>query len=174
MRPIPLVLDGKPHTIERPLEAIAASLTPQSKLTLQITGGSQVYGPARTAADVQIAKARLEIPTVGAGGGGAVLPGSRRCLSRRSFVIRLHEPERGRLRLRGTRVTVAGRRVKVFRKRGRVRARIDLRGRAPQRVRVKVVARTTRGKVLRDTRVYRTCVPKEVAPLRPGPVPGRS
>ena len=88
-------------------------------------------------------------------------------------MIRLHEPERGRLRLRGTRVTVAGRRVKVFRKRGRVRARIDLRGRAPQRVRVKVVARTTRGKVLRDTRVYRTCVPtKKKRALRPGPVPG--
>ena len=159
VRPIPLVLDGKQHTIERPLEAIAASLSPQSKLTLQITGGSQVYGPARTAADLQIAKARLEIPTVGAGGGGGLLPGSRRCLSRRSFVIRLHEPKAGRLRLRGTRVTVAGKRVKVFRKRGRIRARVDLRGRAPQRVRVKVVARTTRGKVLRDTRVYRTCVP---------------
>ena len=69
VRPIPLVLDGKQHTIERPLEGIAASLTPQSKLTLQITGGSQVYGPARTAADVQIAKARLSIPTVGAGTG---------------------------------------------------------------------------------------------------------
>ena len=111
---------------------------------------------------MQIAKARLSIPTVGAGagsGGGGVLPGSRRCLSRRSFVIRLHEPRHGRLRLRGTRVTVAGRRVKVFRKRGRIRARVDLRGRAPERVRVKVVARTTRGKVLRDTRVYRTCVP---------------
>jgi ABC-2 type transport system ATP-binding protein len=162
VRPIPLSLDGEQHTIERPLEGIAASLTPQSKLTLQITGGSQVYGPARTAADVQIAKARLSIPTVGAGagsGGGGVLPGSRRCLSRRSFVIRLHEPRKGRLRLRGTRVTVAGKRVKVFRKRGRVRARVDLRGRAPERVRVKVVARTTRGKVLRDTRVYRTCVP---------------
>jgi ABC-2 type transport system ATP-binding protein len=160
VRPIPLVLDGKQHTIERPLEAIAASLSPQSKLTLQITGGSQVYGPARTAADLQIAQARLEIPTVGAGGGGGgLLPGSRRCLSRRSFVIRLHEPKAGRLRLRGTRVTVAGKRVKVFRKRGRIRARVDLRGRPPQRVRVKVVARTTRGKVLRDTRVYRTCVP---------------
>jgi ABC-2 type transport system ATP-binding protein len=162
VRPIPLSLDGEQHTIERPLEGIAASLTPQSKLTLQITGGSQVYGPARTAADVQIAKARLSIPTVGAGagsGGGGVLPGSRRCLSRRSFVIRLHEPRNGRLRLRGTRVTVAGKRVKVFRKRGRIRARVDLRGRAPERVRVKVVARTTRGKVLRDTRVYRTCVP---------------
>ena len=69
VRPIPLVLDGKQHTIQRPLEGIAASLTPQSKLTLQITGGSQVYGPARTAADVQIAKARLSIPTVGAGAG---------------------------------------------------------------------------------------------------------
>ncbi len=134
VRPIPLTLDGRPHTIERPLEGIAASLTPQSRLTLQITGGSQVYGPARTAADVRIAKARLSIPTAGAGagagGGGGVLGGSRRCLSRRSFVIRLHEPRRGRLRLRGTRVTVAGRRVKVFRTRGRVRARVDLRGRA--------------------------------------------
>ena len=121
---------------------------------------------ARTAADLQIARARLEIPTVGAGsGGGSVPPGSRRCLSRRSFVIRLHEPKRGRLRLRGTRVTVAGKRVKVFSRRGRLRARVDLRGRAPQRVRVRVrvrvqvVARTTRGTVLRDTRVYRTCVP---------------
>jgi ABC-2 type transport system ATP-binding protein len=160
VRPIPLVLDGKPHTIERPLEAIAASLTPQSRLVLQITGGSQVYGPARTAADVQIAKARVSIPTVGAaGGGGGVLGGTRRCSSRRSFVIRLHEPRRGRLMLRGTRVTVAGKRVKVFRRGGRVRARVNLRGRVAQRVRVKVVARTTKGQVLRDTRVYRTCVP---------------
>ena len=108
-----------------------------------------------------MSSARLEIPTVGAAGaGGGVLPGSRRCLSRRSFVIRLHEPKAGRLRVRGTRVTVAGRRVKVFRKRGRVRARVDLRGKVRQRVRVKVLARTTRGKVLRDTRVYRTCTPK--------------
>jgi ABC-2 type transport system ATP-binding protein len=117
VRPIPVTLDGKAHTITRPLEGIAASLTPQSKLVLQIIGGSQVYGPVRAAGVVQVAKAHLEIPTVGSeGAGGAVLPGSRRCLSRRSFVIRLHEPKRGRLRLKGTRVTVAGRRVKVFRK----------------------------------------------------------
>ena len=72
-----------------------------------------------------------------------MLPGSRHCLSRRSFVIRLHEPGPGRLRLRGTRVTVARRRVKVFCKRGHIRARVDLRGRAPERVRVKVEARKT-------------------------------
>ena len=160
--PIPVTADGGSHTVKRSLEGIAASVSPSSRLVLQVIGGSQVYGPARAAGAVQIAKARLELPTVGAGGGqggGGVLPGSRRCTSRRSFVIRLHEPRRGRLRVRGTRVTVAGKRVKVFRKRGRVRARVNLRGRPGQRVRVKVVARTTRGKVLRDTRVYRTCVP---------------
>ena len=60
--PIPVTLDGKPHTVDRPLEGIAASLTPPSRLTLQVMGGSQVYGPVRSAADVQIAKARLEYP----------------------------------------------------------------------------------------------------------------
>jgi ABC-2 type transport system ATP-binding protein len=156
VRPIPVALDGKPHTIHRPLEGIAASLTPASRLALQITGGSQVYGPVRGAGAVQIAKARVEIPTLGSTG---LLPSGRTCLSRRSFVIRLHEPRRGRLRVKGTRVTLGGRRVKVFRKRGRVRARVDLRGRVKQRVTVRVRARTTRGKVLRDKRVYRTCIP---------------
>jgi ABC-2 type transport system ATP-binding protein len=162
--PIPVKLDGKSHTSTLPLEGIAASLTTGSKLTLQVIGGSQVYGPVRDAAAIQIAKAHLEIPTVGSGGqsgggGGGTLPGSRRCASRRRFVIRLHEPARGRLKLKGTRVTVAGRRVRVYRKGGRVRAVVDLRGKVPQRVRVRVVAHTTRGRVLRDSRVYRTCVP---------------
>ena len=153
--PIPVRLDGATHTVTRPLEGIAAALGPNSKLVLQVTGGSQVYGPVRTAGAVRIARARLEIPTVGSG--GRVL-GRRRCVSRRSFVIRLREPRQGRLRLRGTRVTVAGRRMRVFRRGGRLLARIDLRGRPRQRVRVRIVARTTRGEVLREMRFYRTCV----------------
>ena len=60
------MLDGKPHTVTRPLEAIAASLTPQSKLQLQLIGGSQVYGPVRGVAALQVSKAHLEIPTAGA------------------------------------------------------------------------------------------------------------
>ena len=64
--PLPITLDGASHTVSRPLEGIAASLNPSSKLVLQVIGGSQVYGPVRTAAAVQIAKARLEIPTAGA------------------------------------------------------------------------------------------------------------
>jgi ABC-2 type transport system ATP-binding protein len=162
--PIPVTLDGRKHTVTRSLEAVAASLTPASRLTLQVIGGSQVYGPVRAAGSVRIDSARVSIPTVGSGGpgagaGGGGTLGGRRCTSRRSFVIRLREPRRGRLRLRGTRVTVAGERVRVFRRGGRLRARVNLRGRTAQRVRVRVRAVTTRGKVVRDTRVYRTCVP---------------
>ena len=161
--PIPVTLDGQKRTVVRPLEGIAASLTPQSRLTLQVTGGSLVYGPIRGAGSVRIDSARISIPTVrsgaagGAGGGGTL--GGRRCASRRSFAIRLKEPRGSRLRVRGARVTVAGKRVRVFRRGGRLRARVNLRGRPPQRVRVRIRAVTTRGTVVRDTRVYRTCVP---------------
>ena len=58
-----------------------------------------------------------------------MLQPGRRCSSRRRFVIRLREPRRGRLKVKGTRVYVAGRRAKVFRRHGRVRAVVNLRGR---------------------------------------------
>ena len=80
------------------------------------------------------------------------LPSSRRCVSRRSFTIRLHDP-RGR-RLRAARVYVNGKRVRVT----RGRARIDLRGRARGTVKVRVVGRTRGGRRVEDTRRYRTCV----------------
>ncbi|HEX8105613.1 MAG TPA: glycoside hydrolase family 3 C-terminal domain-containing protein [Solirubrobacteraceae bacterium] len=90
---------------------------------------------------------------------GEVLPPPRRCLSRRSFRIRLREPRGGRERLRSARVTVDGRRVRVRRRGGRLVARVDLRGKPRKRVVVRVVARTTQGRRLRETRRYRTCVP---------------
>ena len=58
-------------------------------------------------------------------------------------------------------MTVDGRRVKVRRRAGRLRAVVDLRGRKKQRVKVKIVARTRGGKVLRETRTYRTCTAKK-------------
>jgi hypothetical protein len=54
-------------------------------------------------------------------------------------------------------VYVDGRRVRTFRKAGRLRATVDLRGKRKTTVKVRVVARTTRGKTLRETRTYRTC-----------------
>jgi ABC-2 type transport system ATP-binding protein len=162
--PIPIVLDGAPHTITRPLEGIAATVTPASKLSLQITGGSLVYGPSRTTAALTVTRARVELPTItgatvgtqaaqaGILGGAA---GSRSCLSRRRFTIHLRQP--GGRKLRSARVSVDGKRVTVRRSHGRLTARVDLRGKRKTRVTVRVRAVTRSGRVLKETRRYRTC-----------------
>ncbi|MCK0176696.1 CocE/NonD family hydrolase [Mycolicibacterium sp. F2034L] len=41
--PIPVVLDGREHTVSVPMENIAYTMTPGSTLTLQIVGSSTVY-----------------------------------------------------------------------------------------------------------------------------------
>jgi ABC-2 type transport system ATP-binding protein len=153
--PIPLTLDGRPHTVTRPLEPIAASAPAGARYTLQITGGTQLYGPVRTAAAITFSAIRLELPVATAsavsgpaGSGAGVLSPKRTCLSRRRFSIRVRGSK--------PRVTVAGKRVKV--RRGR--AVIDLRGRPRQTVKVKVVARR-KGKIVRETRRYRTCVSRQ-------------
>jgi hypothetical protein len=47
--------------------------------------------------------------------------------------------------------------VRTFRRGGRLRAVVDLRGVTKRRVRVRVRAITTRGRRVTETRVYRTC-----------------
>jgi len=84
------------------------------------------------------------------------LPSARRCVSRRNFSIRLR-PRRDRLR--SARVSVNGKRVKVLRGR-RLRARIDLRGLPKGQIVVRIVARTTKGRTVREQRRYRTCIPR--------------
>ena len=162
--PIPVTLDGRSHTVTRSLEGVAASIAKGARYRLQVIGGSQVYGPVRGAASIQLASIALTLPTAvgfsGAGASGGVLPASRRCLSRRRFEIRVKRG-RGKARLRSAKVWVAGKRVKVRRRGGRLRAVVDLRGRRKARVRVRIVARTRGGKVLRDKRVYRTCAKKK-------------
>ncbi len=83
------------------------------------------------------------------------LPPTRRCASRRHFVIRLKAP-RGK-RLRSARVYVNGKRVRVIRGR-RLRARIDLRGLPKKTVTVRIVATTRSGRRFADMRRYHTCV----------------
>ncbi|MCW3010308.1 MAG: hypothetical protein JWO90_712, partial [Solirubrobacterales bacterium] len=83
------------------------------------------------------------------------LPSARRCLSRRAFTIRLRAPKGQRLR--SATVTVAGKRVKVRRSGSRLVATVDLKGTPKGTRRVTVVARTTRGTLVRETRTYRTC-----------------
>ncbi len=85
---------------------------------------------------------------------GGDVPG-RGC-NGRAFSLRLPEP-RGRERLVSARVTVNGRRAPVRRRGGRLVARIDFRSVGTARPRVRIVARTSRGRTIRRTRTYRRC-----------------
>ncbi len=148
--PIPVTLDGRPHTIARPLEAIAASAPAGTKYTLQLIGGTGLYGPVRGAATITFSQIGLELPTVGASaisGGAGILAPTRTCLSRRRFSIRVKGAH--------PKVTVAGKRVRV--RRGR--AVVDLRGFKKGTVKVKVTVKR-KGRTVRETRVYKTCTPR--------------
>jgi ABC-2 type transport system ATP-binding protein len=154
--PMPLTLDGAAHTLTQPLEVVAAAATPASKHTLQLIGGTQVYGPVHVAATVKFSSIQLRLPTVGRASAAAnLLPARRSCLSGRRFTVRLRNP-RG-TRLRSARLYVGGRRVAMHRRRGRLVGVARLRGRSGSRVRVRVVAKTVRGRTLRQTRSYRRC-----------------
>jgi hypothetical protein len=80
---------------------------------------------------------------------------AKRCLSRRGFTIRIRHPRGDRTR--SARVTVDGRRVPVRRGAQHYTAHVGLRGKQKKVVVVRIVSRTRSGKVLRETRRYRTC-----------------
>jgi ABC-2 type transport system ATP-binding protein len=62
--PIAVKLDGLPHTVTRSLEGVAAAIDPGARYTLQIAGGSSVYGPVRSAGTVALRQIRLSMPSV--------------------------------------------------------------------------------------------------------------
>jgi hypothetical protein len=85
-----------------------------------------------------------------------VLPAasSRRCTSRRRFVIHVHRPRS--VRFRSVTVTVNGKR-KVRLRGKRVRTTISLRGLPKGRVKVRILAVTTTGAKAASVRTYHTC-----------------
>jgi ABC-2 type transport system ATP-binding protein len=139
--PIPLALDGQPHPISRTLEGVAASASSGSKYVLQITGGTTMYGPVRTAGTVGLLAITLTLPAAAAGSSSAAPPRGTAagCISTRTFRIKLSR------KFERARVYVAGKRVKVRRRHGRLTARIDLRGRPARRVKVRVAGRAMSG-----------------------------
>ena len=86
-------------------------------------------------------------------------PVAYRCVSRRSFTIRLRAPRRG-LRVRSGTIVYRGRRVKAVRRHGRLVARVNLRGLRKARFTVRVRVRASDGRRYTSTRRYRTCIPK--------------
>ena len=63
--PIPVTLDGMPRTIERPLEAIASEAKAGSGYKLQITPGTTLYTPQRSAGVVTFGRIEISLPISG-------------------------------------------------------------------------------------------------------------
>jgi ABC-2 type transport system ATP-binding protein len=62
--PIPVTLDGKKHTITRPLDPIAASAPKGTTYTLQIVASSKVWAPQRSVGVLKVSKLKLTLPSV--------------------------------------------------------------------------------------------------------------
>ena len=118
---------------------------------LELLGSDPPYGrPSNTSFAITVRRLELRLPIHEAAGVGSPRGGAR-CASRRRFAITLR---RG---LRSARVTVGGRRVGVRRRRGRLRAIVDLRGMGRRAVRVRITGRTASGRRVSAARRYRTC-----------------
>lgn len=62
--PIPLVLDGKKHTVTRDLAPIAASAAKGTRYTLQVISSTTVWAIQRGTGTVDVSRAKLVLPTV--------------------------------------------------------------------------------------------------------------
>ncbi len=155
--PIPVVLDGRPRTVERELEPIALRTTSRSSYRLQIGGGSNVYGVQRSTGGVALSQVDVTLPLVDATRSTRTPPAAERRLPRRmrlrissrragerSRVVvfsRLRSaPCSGRLRIA---IAVAGRTYRATARisRSTCRARAVLRVRARPRSRARISAR---------------------------------
>lgn len=96
--------------------------------------------------------AKLSITSVASG-----LPSTRRCLSRRSFRIRLRNPVKAKIT--SATVKVNGR-VVATRKGKRITAPVQLKGLPKGRYTVGITAKLADGRTVTGTRKYRTCAPK--------------
>jgi hypothetical protein len=85
--PIPVTLDGKEHTVSRPLEVVAETAAPGQALTLQLVANTSAYDTQRASGAVTFSKIDLSLPRVDP---SVVTPIGRRsralCLSPRSPV----------------------------------------------------------------------------------------
>jgi ABC-2 type transport system ATP-binding protein len=166
--PIPVTLDARPHTITAPLEIVSATAKPGETFTLQLVASSTAYDIQRSGGAVHFSRIHVELPTADlAASHASRLPSGGRaahkCTSRRRFTIHLHRRYRGRLR--SARVLI-GKRVVGRMRRGHLAVRLDLRGRPPGPVTVRIVMRLRHGHAKVDARHYHLCAPKRKKPAK--------
>lgn len=79
--PIPVTLDGRPHTVERTLEPIAAHATPASRYRVQVSGGTTVYGFQRSTGVANLTSIEAALPVrVAVDSAGAPVSSSARLI----------------------------------------------------------------------------------------------
>jgi predicted acyl esterase len=139
------------------LDPAAPSPLTVPKLGEQVGGaGAGPSGTTQfTAADGAPAPQEAVRPPFASGNSAARLPSSRRCASRRHFIIHLKKAPKGD-RIKKVTVTINGKRQKILRGK-RIRARVDLRGLPKGTVRVLITVRTKKGRTRRSARTYHTC-----------------
>jgi ABC-2 type transport system ATP-binding protein len=64
--PIPVILDGRARTVQRPLESLALRPGPDSDLRLQITPGTSAYDVQRATGAVHLSRIEASLPVAGA------------------------------------------------------------------------------------------------------------
>ena len=62
--PIPVVLDGRTHTIEQSLETLALRTRRESNLRLQIRSGANAYSPQRSLGNVHLMSIQAMLPLI--------------------------------------------------------------------------------------------------------------
>jgi ABC-2 type transport system ATP-binding protein len=151
--PIPVTLDGQPHSVSQPLEIVTAAAKPGETFTVQLVAFSTAYNVQRSGGAVTFSKIHVELPTVGT----AATTGSaaRACASRRAFTVHVRAP-RG-ARIRRVRATIDGKAVHASVKGRLARALVRLTGRPRTVVRVVVRVTLRSGRTIVSRRTYHPC-----------------
>jgi hypothetical protein len=161
---------------------VPATLTPLGAWSATVPASALAAGANRvvatvTASDGTTASADVTVNVGGKLTGASVIgmPSARRCTSKRMFPIRIRQV--AGVRYDFAQVYVNGKRTKVYVKKvkrwvrvnrvsakllnvKRFQAAVDLRGLPKGRYKVRIVVVTSSGKVLTNTRRYRTCAAK--------------
>ncbi len=90
--PIPVTLDGTTRRVERPLEPIAGHLSPGSSYQLQVTAGTNVYAPQRSAGVARIERANISLPVVDPSHVECARQVGARKRSKRKLPVKLNAP----------------------------------------------------------------------------------
>ena len=61
--PVPVTLDGRSHTVTIPLETVAYTAAPGTKLELQLVSTTVAYATPRLGGTVHLARIRVVLPT---------------------------------------------------------------------------------------------------------------